>query len=206
MKDFSSLLTIKLYRMAIYFIILFMISGIVVSYIDPSYIGWGIYLHLFLVILVSILLIIYPKRETTGMKSVIIIFSIIYFYTLFIFYPQTSSTILLLSIIPGGVILLFQPALFYISLIANCLLLAFIFVYIALVDKGEIYPYLYLDLTGNIINIFAIQVVLFLIFYFSHIRIKKQQLYYEQVQQAERLKTTGQLAAAVATRLETQLQ
>jgi two-component system, sporulation sensor kinase B len=41
-------------------------------------------------------------------------------------------------------------------------------------------------------------VIIYFIFYLTQGRIKKQQLYYEQIQHSERLKTTGQLAAAVA--------
>lgn len=55
-----------------------------------------------------------------------------------------------------------------------------------------------MDLPGNLMNFIASQVMLFFIFYLSSARIKKQQMYYEQIQQTERLKTTGQLAAAVA--------
>ncbi|WP_456277229.1 ATP-binding protein [Bacillus sp. AK128] len=42
------------------------------------------------------------------------------------------------------------------------------------------------------------QIILYFIFYIMNVRIKKLQIYYEQIQQSERLKTTGQLAAAVA--------
>ncbi|WP_235714835.1 histidine kinase dimerization/phospho-acceptor domain-containing protein [Halalkalibacter akibai] len=47
-------------------------------------------------------------------------------------------------------------------------------------------------------NFVGSQIVIFLIYFLSDVRNKKQQLYYEQIQQTERLKTTGQLAAAVA--------
>ena len=42
------------------------------------------------------------------------------------------------------------------------------------------------------------QVILYFIFHLTSQRIKKQQMYYERLQQSEKLKTTGQLAAAVA--------
>lgn len=45
---------------------------------------------------------------------------------------------------------------------------------------------------------FGSQIILCLLFYLTYLRIKKQRLYYEQIQQAERIKTAGQLAAAVA--------
>lgn len=72
------------------------------------------------------------------------------------------------------------------------------FVYITLIDQGQVYTYLHYDLVGNLINIIASQVMLFLIFHLSFSRMKKQQLYYEQVQQAERLKMIANLTAAVA--------
>ncbi|MDD9309868.1 hypothetical protein PUS82_00815 [Cytobacillus firmus] len=72
------------------------------------------------------------------------------------------------------------------------------FSYIAAVDHGNQYAYIQQDLTGNVINFLASQVVVFFIFFLTNGRIKKQQLYYEQIQQSGRLKITGQLAAAVA--------
>jgi two-component system sporulation sensor kinase B len=42
------------------------------------------------------------------------------------------------------------------------------------------------------------QVILYFIFHLTSKRVKKLQVYYEKLQQSEKLKTTGQLAAAVA--------
>lgn len=72
------------------------------------------------------------------------------------------------------------------------------FSYVIFIDKGELYTYLHHDILGNIINIIAVQALLFFIFHLSFKRMKKQQLYYEQLQQSERLKMVGQLTAAVA--------
>ncbi|MEK4159269.1 HAMP domain-containing sensor histidine kinase [Paenibacillus sp. FSL R10-2779] len=72
------------------------------------------------------------------------------------------------------------------------------FGYILLIDRGDLYTYLHYDMLGNFINIIAVQVLLFFIFQISFKRMKKQQLYYEQLQQSERLKMVGQLTAAVA--------
>ena len=72
------------------------------------------------------------------------------------------------------------------------------FSYVIFIDKGELYIYLNHDIVGNVINIIAVQVLLFFIFHLSFKRMKKQQLYYEQLQQSERLKMVGQLTAAVA--------
>jgi two-component system sporulation sensor kinase B len=55
-----------------------------------------------------------------------------------------------------------------------------------------------MDLFGNYINFLASQVVFYLIFYLTHTRLLNQQYYFEQSQQAERLKSSGQIAAAVA--------
>jgi len=65
-------------------------------------------------------------------------------------------------------------------------------------DRDERYSYLYYDIPGNVINLIAIQVLIFLIFHLSFRRMKKQKLYYEQLQQSERMKMVGQLTAAVA--------
>ena len=40
--------------------------------------------------------------------------------------------------------------------------------------------------------------IIYLIYHLTYERIKKQQVYYEQLQHSERLKTTGQLSAAFA--------
>ncbi|KKI89565.1 sporulation kinase [Bacillus sp. SA1-12] len=198
MRDFNYSKNKDLYRKAILFFIVLMFLGLIISYLDPGQYEWAFYFQFFLVIVLSVLLFLYPKKETNGMKFLIITLTTIYFYTLFIIYPQTSSTIILLAIIPGAVILFFQPMLFYLSLCLNIIFMTVIFGYVFFIDKGDNYPYLYLDLIGNMINFLGSQGLLFLIFYFSHTRMKQLQLYYEQIQQAERLKTTGQLAAAVA--------
>ncbi|MCR8658575.1 HAMP domain-containing histidine kinase [Paenibacillus sp. T3-5-0-4] len=67
-----------------------------------------------------------------------------------------------------------------------------------MINTDDKYSYLHHDIVGNLINIIAIQVFLFLISHLSFKRMKKQQLYYEQLQQSERLKMVGQLTAAVA--------
>jgi two-component system sporulation sensor kinase B len=73
-----------------------------------------------------------------------------------------------------------------------------IFSYVGLFDKGENYLYIYMDLFGNYLNFLASQAVFCLIFYLSHTRLLNQQFYFEQSKQAERLKSSGQIAAAVA--------
>ncbi|KIL49282.1 sensor histidine kinase [Jeotgalibacillus soli] len=198
MKEFNSLINFKLYRLSIMLVISLMLSGLIVVYMSSSEVGWGFYLHSLLVLLLSLLLLSYPKKETMFMRSLIILVGTVYFHTIFILYPETSSTLILLCLMPAASILFFQPMLFYFSLLLNGLFLTVAFSYIYYVDKGALYPHLYMDLIGNIINFLGSQALLFLVFYLSDLRIKRQQLYYEQIQQAERLKTAGQLAAAVA--------
>ena len=67
-----------------------------------------------------------------------------------------------------------------------------------LVDQENLYPLLEQDLIGNVINFVGSQVIIYLIYHLTYERIKKQQVYYEQLQHSERLKTTGQLSAAFA--------
>ncbi|WP_245980176.1 sensor histidine kinase [Peribacillus asahii] len=67
-----------------------------------------------------------------------------------------------------------------------------------LMDQSNQFLHIKEYLTGNAINFIGSQVIIYLIYHVSYERIKKQQLYYEQLQHSERLKTTGQLAAAVA--------
>ncbi|MFS0776907.1 HAMP domain-containing sensor histidine kinase [Neobacillus sp. 3P2-tot-E-2] len=92
----------------------------------------------------------------------------------------------------------FDTKLFYLSLLLNTFSIISLFSYIALSDRGNLYPYIREDLIGNIINFLGSQAILYFIFYLSYGRLEKQKLYYEQIKQTERLKTTGQLAAAVA--------
>src|SRR3954462_12678533 len=87
---------------------------------------------------------------------------------------------------------------YHFSLLLNGVLIMFTFSYIMLIDQGNLYPYIKQDLMGNVINFIGSQVTIYFIFYLSYGRLKKQKLYYEQIKHSERLKTTGQLAAAVA--------
>jgi two-component system, sporulation sensor kinase B len=197
MRDFNSLLDFKYYRTIIAIINVLMVLGLIDGFMR-NHLHWKFFIHLLLVLLLFISLWIYPKKETHFMKVIIVIESIVYLYTLFIFYPDITSSFILLCIIPGISILFFLPKLFYFSLIVNIFFMSIIFSYISLYDKGQNYAYLYMDLPGNVVNFLASQTVLYFIFYLSLTRLENQQLYFEQSQQAERLKTSGQIAAAVA--------
>jgi len=198
MKEFYSRVNRKIYYIAMLIIIVLMVCGLILSTIELRGIDWGYSIHFLCVTILSVCLLIYPKHETHFFRKIIILFGFAYFYTLFFLYPETWTTYIFICLIPALSILFFDLKLFYFSFIINGILIVFTFSYIILIDRGELYSYLHHDILGNLINIIAIQVLLFLIFHLSFRRMKKQQLYYEQLQQSERLKMIGQLTAAVA--------
>jgi two-component system sporulation sensor kinase B len=198
MKEFYSQVNRKLYYILMLIIIALMVSGLIVSQSRFKELELGYVIQLVLVAILSVCLLIYPKRETHGARLIIIILGSAYFYTLFFLYPETWSTFILICFIPAISILFFDSKLFYFSFFLNGLLITFTISYINLFRIDNVYPYLQEDLLGNIINLAGIQVVLFFIYYISFSRIKKLHQYYEQIQNAERLKLTGQLTAAVA--------
>lgn len=175
-----------------------MITGLFVVYFRKTNVDLDFIIHLILVVLLSVQFIIYPKNENVITRILIIVTTFLYFYTLFIIYPETPSTFILICLIPSIAILFFHLRLFYFALVANTFLMMLTFGYVLLVDQGERYLFIYNDITGNIINFIGSQIILYFVFKLSHSRIESQKKYYEQIQQAERLKTTGQLAAAVA--------
>ncbi|MBT2701232.1 HAMP domain-containing histidine kinase [Bacillus sp. ISL-40] len=196
MKGFYTHINKKLYYFTILIIIAIMIMGLLMGNprfgkFDASYI-----FHSGLVVILSACLLLYPKYITHVFRLIIITVASVYFYALFFLYPDTWSTFIFLCFIPAIAILFFDSKLFYFSLLLNSVSIIFTFSYIMLIDQG--YPYIKQDLIGNVINFIGSQVIIYFIFYLTQGRIKKQQLYYEQIQHSERLKTTGQLAAAVA--------
>lgn len=158
----------------------------------------GFFLHLLFAIIESLCILLYPKYRTRRFRFIFVIVSILYFYLLFILYPETGSTIILICFIPAIPIVFFDKKLFYFSIILNLALISFTFAFIKLSNYGNLYPYIKNDLIGNFINFIGSQLILFLIFYVTSERIKNQQVYYEQMKHSEQLKTTGELAAAVA--------
>jgi two-component system, sporulation sensor kinase B len=198
MKQFNQYINRKLYYILIFFVIVLMFSGLFVVYSRTGQIDFGYSLHIVLVILLSSSLVMYPKYETSFFRIIMISIVMAYFYTLFFLYPETSSVFIFICMIPAISILFFDSRLFYFSFFLNGLLLALFFSYIMVAKYGDEFYYIKSDLNGNIINFIASQVILYLIYYFSIARIKKMQSYYEGLQQAERLRTTGQLAASVA--------
>lgn len=203
MKESSSqvYLNKKLYYGVILSIILLMLLGLILD--NPSMMGdgefhIGYFFHNIFFLLLSTSLLIYPKYSTHLHRKILITFAFIFCYLIFFLYPDTWSTFIFLCLLPSFSILFFDEKLFYASLIINTILIILTFCYIVFVDKGNFYHYINRDLIGNFFNFLASQVIIYFIYFLSNNRIKQQRLYYEEIKQAERLKTTGQLAAAVA--------
>ncbi|MCM3785339.1 HAMP domain-containing histidine kinase [Neobacillus mesonae] len=198
MKELYSQINRKIYYISMLMIIVLMVSGLILSATELNKITLGYSVHFLCVAFISICLLIYPKYETYFFRKIIILFGFAYFYTLFFLYPETWTTYILICLIPSLAILFFDLKLFYFSITLNGILIMITFGYITLIDQGEGYTYLHQDIVGNLINIIASQVLLLLIFRLSFSRMRKQQLYYEQLQQSERLKMIAHLTAAVA--------
>lgn len=196
MKEFYTHINKKIYYFTVIIVIAIMIIGLVMGNPRFGKFEIGYIFHIGLVVILSACLLLYLKFVTHAFRLIIITIASVYFYALFFLYPDTWSTFIFLCFIPAIAILFFDLKLFYFSLLLNSVSIIFTFSYILLIDQG--YPYIKQDLMGNVINFIGSQVIIYFIFYLTQGRIKKQQLYYEQIQQSERLKTTGQLAAAVA--------
>ncbi|MDX5476028.1 MAG: HAMP domain-containing histidine kinase [Bacillaceae bacterium] len=154
--------------------------------------------HILIVFVISVLLIIYPKNKTIYTKYALNIAMPIYFYSMFIMYPFTLSPFLIICFIPGIAILFYNQRLFYFSLLSNVAIVISFMLYVFLVDQGARFPIFHKDLAGYAINFLACQIMLYFIFSLIQKKIEDQRRYYQQIQDDERLKTTGQLAAAVA--------
>lgn len=206
MRDLEIYFNKKTYYITVTLVITVMFSGVVAynplvdeKAVHPlSEYGIGFQLHKIFFVLFSASLLIYPKYPTHLHRIILISFAFIFCYLLFFLYPNTWSTFIFLCFIPAISILFFDKKLFYFSLILNSMLIIFTFSYILLIDQGNFYPYIKLDLFGNFINFLTSQVIIYFIYYLTQNRIEKMQLYYEEIKQAERLKMAGQLAAAVA--------
>jgi two-component system, sporulation sensor kinase B len=196
MKESYTHINKKIYYFTVLIVIAIMIIGLLMGNPLLGEFSFGYIFHIGLVVILSACLLLYLKFVTHVFRLIIITIASVYFYALFFLYPDTWSTFIFLCFIPAIAILFFDLKLFYFSLLLNSVSIMFTFSYIMITDQG--YPYIKQDLIGNVINFIGSQVIIYYIFYLTQGRIKKQQLYYEQIQQSERLKTTGQLAAAVA--------
>jgi two-component system sporulation sensor kinase B len=198
MKELSGLPNLNVYRLVMGVGIILMVLGVLLTYFTQEQLGISFYLHAVAVVVNAILIWIYPKNQTALIRTSINIMLAIYFYLMFVIYPFTLSPMLIICFIPGIAILFFNKRLFYFSLYGNVAVVLAFMVYVILVDKGEIYYLFHKDVLGYAINFLASQVMLLFIFLLLEKRIENQKLYYKQIQKDERLKTTGQLAAAVA--------
>jgi len=194
-KDFN----VKIYYGVITVIIMFMVTGMIASlFMETAGLRFGNYLNAVEVSILSVLLLLYPKISGWWINFLIIIVGTAYFYTIFYVYPDTWSSFIFVCFIPAISILFFDKQLFVFSMVMNICLYLLGYGYILFMDKAETFGLLGVNVPGNVINFLGSQALLYCIFLLTYERIKKQQLYYKQLQQSERLKTTGQLAAAVA--------
>lgn len=198
MKNENTQINLKLYYVTVLVVIALMLLGLFAGNPLFHHPGPGYMTHGVLVFFFSSCLLIYPLYKSHFLRIIIIVVASSYFYTIFFLYPNTWSNFIFLCFIPAISILFFDTKLFHLSLLLNTLSIITLFSYISIVDRGDLYPYISEDLIGNIINFLGSQAILYFIFYLSHGRLEKQKLYYEQIKHSERLKTTGQLAAAVA--------
>lgn len=198
MKEYYTEINKKIYYITITAVITIMLMGLLVDNPQYNQDGLTFFVHALFLAFFAICLVLYPRYTSHYFRLLIMIASFMYFYSLFILYPDTWSNFIFLCFIPAISILFFDSKLFYFSLTLNSFSISMTFIYIILFDRGIHYSYIQEDLVGNIINFLGSQAIIYFIFYISYGRLKKQQLYFQQIKQAERLKTTGQLAAAVA--------
>ncbi|KQL50830.1 sporulation kinase [Heyndrickxia shackletonii] len=198
MEEFYTHINKKLYYITVCIVITIMAMGLLEGNAIIGWLEFGFVLHSLLVVILSVCLLLYPKHVTHLFRAVIIILAFCYFYTIFFLYPGIGSNFIFLCFIPAVAILFFDSKLFYFSIPLNSILMTFTFVYINYLDEESAYYYIKENLIGNVINFIGSQALICFTFYLTYGRMKKQQLYYEQIKQSERLKTTGQLAAALA--------
>ncbi len=178
--------------------IVIMFIGLVVDNPRKNAYDLGYLSNVVIFIVFSVCLLFYPKYETRFFRVIIILMAMGYFNILFYVYPQTSSTFIFLWLIPALPILFFDKKLFYYTFFLNAVLVSITFGYILFIDKGQNFSHINIDITGNIINFVGSQIILYYIFFLTNVQMENQREYFEEAQNAERLKTTGQLAAAVA--------
>ncbi|MCM2980095.1 sensor histidine kinase [Niallia circulans] len=199
MIDNEFLPSIKLYRMIIGLFIILMSAGIVIVYIeDDRIISLSLILQCLFVVSISILLVIFPKKDTLNFRATIIFLMSAYFFFMYLRFPDRFALILLICFIPVIPVLFLHIRLFYITLLGNITIMLCVIIYLMMNNTPGIHSYSYLDFIGVITNFLGTQLLLLFLFLLFQKRMKDQELYYVQVKQAEKLRTTGQLAAAVA--------
>ncbi|MDR4315284.1 integral membrane sensor signal transduction histidine kinase [Niallia circulans] len=199
MIDNEFLPSLKLYRMIIGLFIILMSAGIVIVYIeDDRIISLSLILQCLFVVSISILLVIFPKKDTLNFRATIIFLMSAYFFFMYLRFPDRFALILLICFIPVIPVLFLHIRLFYITLLGNITIMLCVIIYLMMNNTPGIHSYSYLDFIGVITNFLGTQLLLLFLFLLFQKRMKDQELYYVQVKQAEKLRTTGQLAAAVA--------
>lgn len=198
MKEIKNNLNKRIYYIVIWTVIAIILAGLFIGNPRLSEFGLSYIFQLLLAFSLSFCLLLYPKMETDSLRIIIIVLASIYFYSLCLLYPDTGSNFIFLCFIPALSILFFNSKLFYFSLFLNGVLILVLFGYILFVNREYQYSFINQDIIGNLLNFLASQIIVYFIFYLTNGRMKQQQLYYEQIQQSERIKTSGQLAAAVA--------
>lgn len=194
MKEISSIS--KGYKITILLTIIAMVLGLVTT---PEGTSTGAFmLQLLFVAVTSTFLVLYPKFETEMGKVLLVLIIAGYFYTLFFIYPETILNILLVALIPAIAIAFYNEKLFYALSATNIMFAIGMFAFLYFTENDGIFVFLREDLIGNFINFLGSQIIMYLVFVLNSNRIEKIKMYYEQVQRAESLKTSGQLAAAVA--------
>lgn len=179
--------------------IILMSAGIVIVYIeDDQIISMSLILQCLFVVSISILLVIFPKKDTLNFRATIIFLMSAYFFFMYLRFPDRFALILLICFIPVIPVLFLHIRLFYITLLGNITIMLCVIIYLMMNNTPGIHSYSYLDFIGVITNFLGTQLLLLFLFLLFQKRMKDQELYYVQVKQAEKLRTTGQLAAAVA--------
>jgi two-component system sporulation sensor kinase B len=153
MKNKNTQINQKLYYSTVLVVIALMILGLFVGNPLLQHLGPGFIMHGVLVFLFSICLLIYPLYKSHHfLKIIIIVVVSTYFYTIFLLYPNTWSNFIFLCFIPATSILFFDSKLFHLSLLLNTFSIIILFSYIAIVDRGDFYISVVLNMF-NLVNV-----------------------------------------------------
>ncbi|MEW9107850.1 MAG: HAMP domain-containing sensor histidine kinase [Cytobacillus gottheilii] len=199
MIDNDLLPSIKIYRMIISILIILMSSGLMLIFeVNERTITSTLLFQLLLVIIISILFILFPKRDSESFRAAIILFMSGYFFFMYLQFPDRFASLLMISYLPVIPVLFLHTRLFYITLVSNITITISIFMYFMMTETGTSLVYTYIDYAGVAINFVASQIILLFLFQLFKKKMKDQERYYVQMKEDEKLRTTGQLAAAVA--------
>ncbi|WP_218970404.1 sensor histidine kinase [Cytobacillus gottheilii] len=176
-----------------------MSSGLMLIYeVNDRTITTSLIFQFILVITISILFILFPKKDSGRFRAGIILSMSAYFFFMYLQFPDRFASLLMISYLPVIPVLFLHTRLFYITLVSNITITISIFLYLMMYGTRSIEEYTYLDYSGVAINFIASQIFLFFLFQLFKKKMKEQELYYVQMKEDEKLRTTGQLAAAVA--------